>query len=301
VILCHVNLSSAWNLEGRRDLARAEAEEAIRVAREFGFPRAEGVAWDRLGETLLAAGLYAEALKACERSVDLLRGSGDRASETGALGNLGALHVALGRRGSARGILEEGLSLARKHGVPSEADLLATLADLAADEDRPAASKALAEQVLALGQSPTSCRPHVRALLLLGRRRAAEGDARGAREAIAEARAEAEGSGLEDLAVAALGEAVVLDPGSHAALRARLAASEDRLGLAARLRVRFRLYGASGNREDLRAAAGLLDALVRNAPAQDRESMVANVWLHRELAEAWREHRAGEGRDAEGR
>jgi hypothetical protein len=52
--------------------------------------------------------------------------------------------------------------------------------------------------------------------------------------------------------------------------------------------VRFVLWQATGDRTHLAQAARRLADLVAHAPERDRETMLSNVRLHREIAEAAR-------------
>ena len=55
-------------------------------------------------------------------------------------------------------------------------------------------------------------------------------------------------------------------------------------------RVRYYLWEATGKREHLQEAKRLLDYRVEHAPEQDRDSMMENVPLHRDIMQAWEEH-----------
>ena len=54
------------------------------------------------------------------------------------------------------------------------------------------------------------------------------------------------------------------------------------------MNARFLLWQATRDRAHLVEAKRLLDFLVEHAPPECRESMLANVRLHREIAAAWR-------------
>jgi hypothetical protein len=57
------------------------------------------------------------------------------------------------------------------------------------------------------------------------------------------------------------------------------------------MEARFRLHEVTGERAHLEEAKRLLDFAVEHTPEAYRETMTANVPLHREIAEAWAEHR----------
>ena len=62
------------------------------------------------------------------------------------------------------------------------------------------------------------------------------------------------------------------------------------------MNARFRLWQLTGNAVHLEEARRLLDFLVEHAPEEDRESMVKNVPLYREIRlwyGAWRQRSMG--------
>jgi tetratricopeptide (TPR) repeat protein len=93
--------------------------------------------------------------------------------------------------------------------------------------------------------------------------------------------------GVELLATA---ELATLPDGDVAAALAALAAHEGRAGMQEAMEVRFLLWQATRDPAHLVEAKRRLDFLVEHAPADCRESMVANVRLHHEIAAAAREH-----------
>ena len=67
---------------------------------------------------------------------------------------------------------------------------------------------------------------------------------------------------------------------------------EPLLGIPAKMEARHALWKAGSDPADLREAHELLDFLCEHAPEDCRDSMIQNVPLHREIAEAWKEHGA---------
>ena len=100
------------------------------------------------------------------------------------------------------------------------------------------------------------------------------------------------------LALSALGAAAVLDFGSATAELARrpggdvtaalaaLAAHEGRVEARVAMEARFLLWQATRDPAHLAEAKRLLAFIVEHAPPECRESMLANVRLHREIAAA---------------
>ena len=81
-----------------------------------------------------------------------------------------------------------------------------------------------------------------------------------------------------------------MSPGAMvAAALASLAAHEGLAGMLAAMEARFLLWQATRDPAHLAEAKRLLDHLVAHAPPDCRESMLANVRLHREIAAAARE------------
>jgi hypothetical protein len=70
---------------------------------------------------------------------------------------------------------------------------------------------------------------------------------------------------------------------------AALAAHEGRVEIAAAMQARLLLWQATRDPAHLAEAKRVLDRLVEHAPPECRESMIANVRLHREIAAAARE------------
>ena len=67
----------------------------------------------------------------------------------------------------------------------------------------------------------------------------------------------------------------------------KLAACEERLGMAQRVEVHYLLWKATGRREHLDEAHRVLLFLRQNSPAEHHEPMMRNVPQHREIMEAW--------------
>jgi hypothetical protein len=81
----------------------------------------------------------------------------------------------------------------------------------------------------------------------------------------------------------------VLPGGEVAAAFAALAAHEVQANARALMRARFLIWQATRDLVHLVEAKRLLDFMVEHAPAECRESMLANVRHHREIAAAAKE------------
>jgi hypothetical protein len=76
---------------------------------------------------------------------------------------------------------------------------------------------------------------------------------------------------------------------------AALAAHEGHAGMQAAMEARFLLWQATRDPAHLAEAKRLLDFVVERAPPECRETMLANVRLHREIAAAWRAELPADG------
>ena len=79
----------------------------------------------------------------------------------------------------------------------------------------------------------------------------------------------------------------LLPNGDVEAARKAVAESEDRAEYAQRMEAHFVLWKATGDREQIDTAHSMLEHLREHAPPEYRDSMVANVPLHRDIAAAW--------------
>jgi hypothetical protein len=89
------------------------------------------------------------------------------------------------------------------------------------------------------------------------------------------------------LATAHLAGLPGVDP---AAAREAFATHASRLKVLQEMVCRFALWKATNDPAHLEAAHRLLGAIRARAPEDCRDSMIANVPLHRDIMEAWEEH-----------
>jgi len=124
----------------------------------------------------------------------------------------------------------------------------------------------------------------------VGSRRREAGEETAARESLTRARDEAANIGAAEEETIARCQLACLARGDAGDALAAFAANEERLGAEERRAARFLLFTATGDRTHLVEAKRLLDEAVSSVPDDVRESMLANVRLHREIAAAAREH-----------
>jgi hypothetical protein len=198
-------------------------------------------------------------------------------------------HIAAGG-GDAREAethLGTALSLCREIGarVP-EGHALLELGRVAGREGDARSALERAEEAIALWREAGERTGLVGALVQLGRLRAKAEDAIGARSALQEASALAGEMGLQGPATLAKAHlAAITSEPKHA-----LAAFGEHQGLltyAEKMEVRFLPWQTAGDREHLEEAHRLLCYLRDHAPEEHRETMIANVPLHREIMKAW--------------
>jgi tetratricopeptide (TPR) repeat protein len=251
-----VNLATIhWEL-GRLDEGRAYADRSLALARDFGDRRVEGYALRSRADVAAEEGDVVAAERLLAEALELRRAMGQRDAEAVILEVRGALLSRSGRAEDARAALAEALALAREFSVPG-VELLAT-AGLA---------------TLPGGAPRDPCTGAVRVRPVDEHAGPQDGPVTWSRAV--------RDPPLEGLA----------RPGAMvAAALAALSAHEGRAEVKEAMRARFLLWQATRDLAHLAEARRRLDYLVEHAPPDCRESMLANVRLHREIAAAAREH-----------
>jgi serine/threonine protein kinase/tetratricopeptide (TPR) repeat protein len=288
------NLGNVFYWLDRYADARQQHERHLALSREIGDRRGEARATGNLGNVFHALDLYAEARRHYERHFALAREIGDRWVEAIALVNLGRVLVAVGDARSAAEALRASLALCRMIGTRrTEGYALHCLAVVGDAEGDLAAAVRLLDESLALRREIGHGDGVAESLLELGDLRRRSGDADAARAALEESVALSREQGRK--AETALGLALLacLTGGDPKAALAALADVRES-GECVR-RIRLLLWQATGDDAHLVEAKRRLDFLVEHAPPECRESMLANVRLHREIVAAWREHGASDG------
>jgi serine/threonine protein kinase/tetratricopeptide (TPR) repeat protein len=280
---------------GSYDEARARFEACLELRRRVGDLRGEAASVGHLGLVEDCLGRYGEARTHYARQLEVSQSIGDRETEATALDNLGSLATVLGRRADAGELLARGLSLARQIGARQcEYALLHDTAMLAAEQADDVSAERSFSQALSLSRAIGHRSGEATTLCFLGSflaRRHRADDARPGFEAALATAQEISMPSLELLATAWLAALAPADAGDAVRrARATFRACEARTEVFWRLEAHYVLWQAAHDRADLAAAARLLDGLVDHAPPECRESMVANYWLHREIADAAGEH-----------
>jgi serine/threonine protein kinase/tetratricopeptide (TPR) repeat protein len=285
------NLGGVAYALSRYDEARDLHERRLAMSRAIGDRSGEAIATGGLAGVLYDVGRYAEALSYFERRLAISREIGDRHGEAIALVNLGPVRLALGDAVGAREALTESLAICRTIGAQyPEGYALHGLGAVAEAEDELIAALRLHGEALDLRRAIRHADGIVESLLAIGELRRRSGDPSRARAAAAEAAALAEARGFTSEVVVARAILACLPEGdadAAVAEHARFVAQGDSS------RVRLLLWHATGDLVHLAEAKRLLDHIIAQAPPEYRESMVANVPLHREIAEAARAHGLG--------
>jgi predicted ATPase/predicted Ser/Thr protein kinase len=274
---------------GRFEEARACWERALAVHREIGYRTGEVSGATNLGVLFLRLGRLGDSFEQHERSLAVCVETGDRGYEARAAANLGVILEAFGRHDQAHAHYARSLEIAREIG-DREIEQLATgnLGSLLASLGRLDDARAHAERSLAIVRETVSPTYEANALRILSRILVDQGLVAEGAERLREAWTVARRVGLPaDELVAASGLASLPGGDIEVALAA-LAAHESRVGVLEGMISRFLLWQATRDPAHLAEAKRRLDFLVEHAPPDCRESMVANVRLHREIAESAR-------------
>ncbi|MHC4472969.1 MAG: serine/threonine-protein kinase, partial [Planctomycetota bacterium] len=277
---------------GRYEDARECFERSNALAREMHSPRDEAIGTTNLGIVYRALGRYAAAREHFERSLALSRKVGIRPIEVQSTANLGLLSLALGELDAASRTLESALAMFREIGeCPGEANALRDLSVIAEIEGDIEAALSLTEKSLALFRKTGEPSGTAATLISLGRLQEARGRQEDSRELLQEA--VSLGANDPEAVVLATCRLALLPGGSASRALSVVDEYEQRLEHAKRLEALFLLWRAGRDRDHLLEAKRLLDELVAHAPEECRESMIANVPLHREVVAAWHESESG--------
>jgi tetratricopeptide (TPR) repeat protein len=283
-------LSNLYGNVGRLADAETYGKRALALAAASGDRSGEANAAGYLGNVCASLGRWADAEGHFERWLALARETGFRQGEIRALINLGSVRLAFGDLPGARTHLDESLALCRTVGARDvESGARSRLARVADEEGDSAAAVRLAEEALGLRRALQQGWDVVESLLQVGDLRRRAGDTDGARAAIEEALPLATAQARAAAVARCLVHRAVLPGGDTAAAAAALTESAQRLEAPDALQARLLLWQATRDRAHLAEARRLLDFVVEHAPPACRESMLANVRLHREIAAACKE------------
>ena len=127
-------------------------------------------------------------------------------------------------------------------------------------------------------------------LVALGRLEAARGEAESAVARLDEALVLARETKRPGTILAATVERARLPGGDADAALAALAEHEERVGHADKMDARLRLWELTQDQAHLNEAHRLLVFMRDHAPEEDRDAMIKNVPLHRDILLAWQQH-----------
>ena len=275
------NLGIVFGDLGRYAEAQEHYERHRTLSSELGFRQGEAIATANLGNLFTNLGRYAEAREHHERARALFREIGYRVGEVIATGNLGNVVLGLGRQAEAREQYERAGVLSREIGYrQGEGDGLAGLAALAAAEEDVAKASRIHEEALALRRELGEKVNVAETLVDLGRLEASP-------DRLAEALALARETKSPGTILAATVECARLPGGDIEAALAALAEHEERVEHGVRMNARYCLWELTQDQAHLAEAHRLLAFMRDHAPEQDRDSMIENVPLHRNIMKAW--------------
>jgi serine/threonine protein kinase/tetratricopeptide (TPR) repeat protein len=290
------SLGNLFQSLGRLDEAREHHERQLAIAREIGDRRGEAFATNSLGGVFHAMSRYAEAREHIERGLALMREIGDRTNVANTTGDLGILLRALGRLPEAREHLERWLTMAREIGDRrQECYALSASAELLGDSGEIELAERLFADALDIERTLGIREAEAEFRCARGELFARAGRADAAREDLEAALALAREIPLPRIELASLAHLATLPGGDAGPVLAALAAHGDRAELQTRMHACLVLWRTTHDRAHLDEARRLLDFTLDNSPPDCRETMLANVRLHRDVAAAWREETERDG------
>jgi tetratricopeptide (TPR) repeat protein len=288
-----VNLGGVLRDLGRFEEARGHTERGLAIAREIGDRRGEALALGSLGVMLRSLGRYEEARESFARSLAVSREIGGRVGEGTSLMHLGRLHATLGALDRAKEQLDESLAILRECGARArEGNALHCLAEVVEAAGEAGRARSFAEETLAVRREIGDGSGTAAALTLLGGILLAEGRQDDARAHLEESLMLAREADVPATIVLAAALLAPLPGGDPRLAIETFREYESRLGHVDRMRARHQLWRATGDAAHLEKAHRLLSHLVDHAPEECRETMVAEVPLHRDILTDWEDRPA---------
>jgi tetratricopeptide (TPR) repeat protein len=282
------NVGHALGHLGRAGEALDQFRETLPIAREIGDRRLEAFTIGMVGYAHGYGGELAEELFALEEKLSIARQIGSRMDEGWAVGMLAHVRLRLGDRERAEVEIASATEIAEETGDSLLAlNTTRAAAGLAEARGEPDKSRDLARDAVRGARELGIPGETAGSLILLGDLLLEQGTGQEAREALREALALAEENDIPSGIVEAAALLALLPGGDPAAAEAAFAAHEARLSHGGRMEVRFRLWRATGAAAHLEEAHRKLEHLVEHAPDEYRETMIANVPVHRNIAAAW--------------
>ncbi|MHC4955102.1 MAG: protein kinase domain-containing protein [Planctomycetota bacterium] len=284
------NLGIVLRLLGRTEEAREHYEQSLAITREIGYRRGEGLVTGNLGVVSEALGRTSEAYEYHRRNRALAREVGNRGSEAISIANAGGVLLSLGRVAEAREHFAHARDICREIGYPAfEGFTLAGLGKTAEMEGDGAAASRLFEEALDVLRGVGAPAGLSSTLAQLGRLEGARGDLEAAALHLDESLRLAQAEGAPGSILSATVELARLPGGDVDAAVAAFAEHGDRAEFDDRMKACFRLWELTGDRAHLDEAHRLLAFMRDHAPEEDRDSMIENVPLHRDIMKAWAE------------
>jgi tetratricopeptide (TPR) repeat protein len=287
--------------------ARACCEQALEILHGVGNQRLEGAALDNLANVCRCQGDYSPAIAYLEQALLITRAMGDRQSGAACLHDLGWVLHCLGDYRAARENYDEALQINREIGDRGrEAEVLASLGLLSHHQGDHETARVYCQSASAIHQQVGRREMEGHALTNLGHALHSLGCMKEAAAAYRQALALRRDQGQPHLATEPLAglARIALTQGNLAQARVHVQGILDHLqantleGTDEPFRVYLTCYRVLHGSQDPRAetilttAHGLL--LAQAAKIGDRglqRSFLENVVTHRELLEAWQEHR----------
>jgi tetratricopeptide (TPR) repeat protein len=280
-------LANWFESEGYRAQARDWCERYLGVSRQAGSRLGEAYALGNLASIAIDDGRPAEGMRLLESIGRTHRELVNSYGEAITLLTRGCADTLIGRSESAIRDLDEALKICEAIGLRRwEARVRAARSRLHDAVGRLDEALADAGSALRYWSETGVAREEAEAFVDIGGIEARKGDVPAARRCLDRAGDLSRTMNAPGLALRlAVARAAILneDPALAVSL---LADGEPRLSHSDRMGVRFLLWCATGDRDHLLAAKRLLIDMVEHSPEDCRESMLANVRLHREIAAA---------------
>jgi tetratricopeptide (TPR) repeat protein len=284
------DLGAILRILGRFGEAREHAERHLAIARAIGDRFGESRALASLGAVSACVGRLTDEREHCERYLAISQEIGNRRGEVHAYATLGMVFSSLGRTEQARDYVDRSLVLALEIGDRwGQGYTLQILADLAAEEGDLAAAERSLTKALDLRRAMAERYSEATTLETRGALFASSGRTDEACADLDAALSIARDLSLPAVELLATARLATLRRSDVATALSALATHEGRVQVREAMQARHLLWQATRDPVHLAEAKRLLDFIVEHAPADCRESMLANVHLHREIAAAARE------------
>lgn len=287
-------LNSAFNLAnvdwhlGHRDQAKSSLLYCIDLACDLGAQDTEGFYRCCLGKFDWDDGLLADALRRLETGVAMLHEAGNQRDGATYEAILGSLSGSLGRAEEARRRCRRAVEIAREtRAAPILGQTLHLLAAVEAEAGEFEAAEMHAREALSHHRDAGVPQGIASASVLLGGLAREQNMPQKAKRHLEQACSLAAEHDLPATGALAVAELVLLGAETVNAAERAITDREDRLAVGEVLCFHSLLWRAGGGEKHLRAAHRLVQHLRDHAPEEDRDAVLANVSLHKEIEEAW--------------